>query len=75
MHEYDRQTDSGTVTSMPIGEITFQQCRLIIVVDTTKNCLVLDVLSCMSLSIWYGISVLLRLKCWAWSLVSLILHT
>ena len=45
MHEYDRQTDSGTVTSMPIGEITFQQCRLIIVVDTTKNCLVLDMLS------------------------------
>jgi len=32
MHERDRQTDKqtdhGTVTSMPIGEIAFHRCRL-----------------------------------------------
>ena len=32
MHERDRQTDHGRVTSIPIGEIACQQCRLIIII-------------------------------------------
>jgi len=28
MHEHDRQTDHGMVTSIAIGEITCQRCRL-----------------------------------------------
>jgi len=30
MHECDRRTEHGTVTSIAIGEITYQRCHLII---------------------------------------------